>query len=263
MDGELTPHMQPGGILIVEDDPDFASSISEYLTLHGMHVVVLSTAAGLVEFVQQHQPSVLILDQFVGDADLLDSVPKLRRVHAGPIVVLSGNADPIDRILSLERGADDHIFKGTSPREVLARIRAVQRRESAPPVSAKGGGRGGKQVASLDDWTLDRQTRELTSPAGPSCTLTPQESEIAWLFFNSPRTTIPRDELVNGTIPGTVEMNGRRIDNLVSRLRRRVSELGGTALFESVRGKGYGLHGIVLTPASSQHGAAATPQAGA
>ena len=124
---------RPIPVLIVEDDIDFADAIRGYLAAHGFAPRILSSAERLMEELQSGQPRLLVLDQFVGGLDLSLMLMSIRRQFSGPILLLSGNTDPTDRILSLERGADDYIVKTAPPREILARMRASLRRFGPTP----------------------------------------------------------------------------------------------------------------------------------
>ena len=235
-------------IVLVEDDEDYAGSISEFLTLNGMNVTVRSSSDGLADLVNDRRPEVVILDQFIGGSDMLGRVRGLRNAFDGPIVMLSGNTDPAARVDSLDLGADDYISKIASPREILARIRAMMRRGglTAGTLPATSAAPVAEGELTLDGWTMNDRTHMLRSPNGDVGFLTRQETAVAALLFASPGTIISRETLLSG-VAKIVRRDGRRVDNLICRMRGRIRDLGGEPSISMERGLGYTLHAIMMT----------------
>ena len=226
--------------LLVDDDPDLRTLVSDYLQRYGMRVTALPDGAGLRRTVPTGQAGsadpfdVLLLDVMLPDANGLDLC---RWVHANyplPVIMLTAQGDPASRIVGLELGADDYLPKPFEPRELVARINAVLRRAnparpatatapSAAPVRFKG-------------WAFDRLHRLLTSPKQVVLPLSAAEFRLLSAFVDHPRRVLSRERLLElASAPG-VEVTGRSIDLAVSRLRQKLDE---PTLIRTVRGEGY------------------------
>ena len=234
--------------LMVEDEPDYSSGVVDYLSHHGIKVTVTTTLAAALDSLAGLTPNVVILDQFVAGLDLAHHLPALRAVFPGPVVMLTSNTDLVDRILCLETGADDFILKSVTPRELLARLRAAMRHGAAPATLTQdnGGerGRAGHLPMAVDGWTMTYQTRELRSPAGVVAVLTGAERDALCTLMESRGTMVSRDQLSQILFRGVLQTDSRGLDNLLSRVRRRVRETGGVLKLENVRGQGYVFYGF-------------------
>ena len=115
-------------IVIVEDDRDFAEQMSNYLQGYGENVIVMYTMTDLLDLLREHRPRLILLDQFVHNSDAVSFISRIREIYQGGLVILTGNVEQSDRVVALELGADDFILKTTAPRELVARLRAVERR---------------------------------------------------------------------------------------------------------------------------------------
>ncbi len=234
-------------VLMVEDEPDYASGVVDYLGHHGIQVTVVTTLAAAMVGLERSLPQALILDQFVDGLDLVPQLPEVRAAYKGPILMLTSNTDVVDRILSLETGANDFILKSISPRELLARLRAAMR----PPALQVSAGEPeavrelqAHPPLSVDGWWMSFQNREIRSPDGVSVVLTGAERDALWFLLENRGGMVTRDELNQVLFRGIPQPDSRGLDNLLSRVRRRVREVGGVLKLENVRGQGYVFYGF-------------------
>ena len=246
-----TPHADGGceagrqTAMLVEDDQDYAVALRDYLTNSGFHVEIVPAYSALSGALREHPPGVLVVDQFVAGVDMGDRLDVIRREYSGPVVMLTGNDDPVDRVICLERGADDFIVKANaSPREVLARLRAIMRRTpGAAPVPVLARPNSAVETV-VDGWVLLDRNRTLTNPEGQVVRLTGAERDMFWLLMSRRGVVVPRDEAMEVVLRRKSGPNDRSIDNLVSRCRRFATQLGGNMDIETVRGVGYKLIGF-------------------
>ncbi len=245
------------GLVLLEDDADFASALQDYLNRSGFDVTVVARYRDLAAALAGVRPGLLLADQFVAGIDVSQMLTAIRSQYDGPVVMLTGNDDPVDRVICLERGADDFIVKAKAgPREVLARIRAVLRRATARPstpvVPLPAAPAEAPAVANgevmVDGWVLSDRHRTLANPAGETLRLTGAERDAMWLLMSRCGRVVPREDAIAAVLHRPAGTSDRSFDNLVSRCRRLVERLGGILEIETVRGIGYKLNGIV-TPA--------------
>jgi len=229
----------PNDILLVDDDDTFAEELSAYLSVHGFAVDLAQSMDEAFERIAIKSPNIVILDQFLGTVDSLSMIRQLRRHFPGGLMILTGNAEPTDRIVGLELGADDFVSKLTSPREIVARLRSLQRRsqnlaaqhEDAPP--AKASARAGK-------WVLDTSRQELFAPDGRLVHLTSAEFGTLRHLNANKGKPVSRDDLSRAVLHRRFDALDRSIDNLVSRLRKKFEALDPTCrVLKTVRGEGY------------------------
>lgn len=231
-------------VCLVEDDWDYANSLSDYLRLQGFAPVVITSFDEFVDYLDATAPACCIVDQFVRQRDVGASIPMLRRLYNGPLLMLTGNSDANDRILCLESGADDFILKSATPREILARIRATLRRvpihfpimDTASPAQS--------QTVAADGWILDYDTRVLTSRSQHKTILTRSERGMLWLLMSNRRALVTRPTVYREVLHRSEESEGRSIDNLIVRIRRAVRSLQGEIVLEPCRGSGYIFYGF-------------------
>ena len=171
-------------ILVVEDDAATRDLLEQYLADYKFRVTAAATAAEAEKRLAEEVVDLVVLDLNLPDGDGLALARKLRDTSSIPIVILTGRADEVDRVLGLELGADDYVTKPFSPRELLARMRAVLRRAQGAPA--------GRRVQELRayrfaGWELRMGTRKLISPDGKSVQLSSGEFSLLAAFLKSPR----------------------------------------------------------------------------
>jgi two-component system, OmpR family, response regulator len=240
--GQNDPHAsserhQPIGVLVVDDDPTMQHMIVDYLKDHNIRVLSAYRRQEVIRHLSAEEPSLVLLDLRLGEEDGLDLLREIRSQSDVPIIITSGHRrDEIDRVVGLELGADDYITKPFGLRELLARIRAVLRRETARVATPKDSERGGYRFAG---WKLERRLRRLTDPAAEPVALTKSEYALLIAFLDAPQRPLTREYLLQATRIHE-DVFDRSIDVQVLRLRRKL-EVDPTApsVIVTERGVGY------------------------
>lgn len=227
-----------GHIIVVDDDPSLRQMLTRYLEEHSLVVKTASNRAELNRHLGAAEPSLIILDLRLGQDDGLDLLRDIRSGSDVPVIVMTGHRpDEIDRIVGLELGADDYLVKPFSPRELLARIRAVLRRhEMGRAARARDPDRGGYRFAG---WRLDRRSRKLFDPREAAVPLSKGEYALLLAFLEAPQRPLSREHLLQATRVHE-DIFDRSIDVQVLRLRRKL-ELDPSAprVIQTERGVGY------------------------
>jgi two-component system, OmpR family, alkaline phosphatase synthesis response regulator PhoP len=219
-------------ILIIEDDRSIHKALSRLFEGEGYGVEFASDGqAGLTAF-HAAPPVLVILDLKLPKMPGREVCREIRKeTPTVPIVILTAAADEVDKVLLLELGADDYITKPFSPKELLARVRAVMRR-------ARRGAALAEQYA-FDDVAVDFAKMELTQQGRP-VTLTPQEFKILKYFAQNPERVISRDELLNQVWGYNCYPSTRTVDNHILKLRQKLErEPMNPVHFRTVHGVGY------------------------
>jgi two-component system catabolic regulation response regulator CreB len=238
-------------ILVVEDEPAIAESISYGLRRDGYTVVIASTLADAEQ--QLEGTALVILDLMLPDGSGFDLLGTIRRGAAAiAVIVLSSRDEESDRIAALETGADDYVTKPFSPREIVARVRAVLRRAQPRDSSSRQStapGAGPSPPPSLP-LTVDEETRR-AFVLGNQVELTRVEFDLLACLLGVPGRVFTRAQLIDRVWGDGFAITDRTIDSHVKSLRRKVAEAGGhSAMIETVRGVGYRVVERV-TPAAS------------
>jgi len=224
-------------VLLVDDDPELRTLVSDYLSRYRMHVTTVSDGAGLRRALAAagSPPAfdVLLLDLMLPDANGLDLCRFVRQTSALPIVMLTAQGDPASRIVGLELGADDYLPKPFEPRELVARINAVLRRAGGTAAAAPA---AEAAVLRFNGWTFDRVRRQLTSPDQVVLALSSAEFRLLSAFVDHPRRVLSRERLLELTRTPGADTTDRAIDLAISRLRQKLAD---PSLIRTVRGEGY------------------------
>lgn len=224
-------------ILIVDDDPELRRLIGEFLGKHGFDVSLASDALEMDSVLERQRVDLIVLDLMMPGEDGLSVCRRLAATRRVPVVMLSAASEETDRIVGLEVGADDYIRKPCSPRELLARIRAVLRRaadrkDADPPVD--------RDLYDFAGWRLDMIRRELRSPDGVLVNLSSGEFALLRAFLEHPQRVLTRDQLLDYARGRDAFAYDRAIDVQVSRLRRKLESASSeTELIKTVRNEGY------------------------
>ncbi|HTI67986.1 MAG TPA: response regulator [Caulobacteraceae bacterium] len=221
-------------ILIVDDDPGLREQTAGYLAEHGYDVRVAGDAAGMQQVLDEEAVQLVLLDVMLPGEDGLSICRRLSDVGGPPVIMISALGEEIDRVLGLELGADDYMAKPCSPRELLARVRAVLRRREAGTVDAAAG-----RAYEFAGYRLDAVRRQLRGPTGVVVLLTAGEFSLLCAFLERPRRILSREELLEHARGGDAEVFDRAIDVQISRLRRKLVASSGEALIRTFRGAGY------------------------
>jgi DNA-binding response OmpR family regulator len=222
-------------ILVVEDDASSRDLISQYFADNHFEVECAATGALAEASIRKQTVDLVLLDLNLPDQDGLLLARKLTGEHSIPVVILTGRADEMDRILGLELGADDYVTKPFSPRELLARVRAVLRRAQSRP----GPRAQPLRLYRFAGFELRMGTRKLTTPRGDQLDLTGGEFSLLAAFLKSPQQILSRDQLLEASRMYD-DVYDRSIDVQILRLRRKIEDdPSQPRLIKTERGAGY------------------------
>jgi two-component system phosphate regulon response regulator OmpR len=238
-------------VLVVDDDPALRALLVEYLQASGMDVRAAADGHEMRRSLAEAPADVLVLDLVLPGEDGLTLAVALRRSSDLPILMLSARCDEVDRIVGLEVGADDYLTKPFSPRELLARLRALLRRSRSAAAAgrpdaaapAHTGATPGTPVVpaalSFGPYTLDRGAHRLLR-AGEEVPLTHGEYELLRVLVEHPLRVLSRDDLLQHLGSDGRDPFDRSIDVRVTRLRRKIErDASHPAFIRTLRGEGY------------------------
>jgi len=223
--------MHKGTILVIDDEPDLVELVEFNLKKDGYEVIVAKNGQSGLEIAQKHVPDLIVLDLMMPGIDGLEVCRQLRgdsRTKQIPMIMLTAKSAEADRIVGLELGADDYVTKPFSPRELVARVRALLRRatatQEAPTVIRQG------------DLVIDLTRHEVTS-AGKQVTLTPTEFRILHFIVARPGRVLSRDQIIDAAVGNEMAVFDRTIDVHIAAIRRKLGKAGDR--IETIRGFGY------------------------
>ncbi len=225
--------MNPVGarVLLVEDDPDLASMVAEYLGRAGFSMAVAASVAAARQSLAAEVFDMLVLDVMLPDGDGFDLCREIRVDSTVPILMLTARGDATDRIVGLELGADDYLPKPFEPRELLARMRAILRR-GRPSESAR-------ELLRFGRLEIDRDAREVRIDGEPR-PLTGYQFDLLWVLAKSPGRVLSRDALMERLRGHDAEAFDRSLDVHVSRIRAAIEDdPKAPRRILTVRGAGY------------------------
>ncbi|MDE3737840.1 response regulator [Pseudomonas resinovorans] len=224
-------------ILLVDDDQEIRELLETYLSRAGFQVRSVADGDGFRRAMDEEAADLVILDVMLPDEDgfsLCRWVRAHQRLAQVPIIMLTASSDEADRVIGLELGADDYLGKPFSPRELLARIKALLRRVGF------GQERAVVEVLAFDEWRLDMISHRLFHLDGEEVILSGADFALLKLFLDHPQQILDRDTIANATRGREVMPLERIVDMAVSRLRQRLRDTGkAPRLIRTVRGAGY------------------------
>ncbi len=226
-------------VLVVDDDPALRAMVANYLVDQNVMVSTASNGREMARLLTAGGVDLAIVDLKLGNENGLEIICALRAESDLPIIVLTGqHLDEIDRVVGLELGADDYLTKPFSPRELLARIRAVLRRSERqvrqPEQDAK------RTRYRFSGWVLSLRNRRLTSPSGEIVPLTKGEFVLLTALLQSPQRVLSREYLLGASRVHENEVFDRSIDVQILRLRRKIEvDAAAPELIKTERGVGY------------------------
>ena len=233
-------------VLAVDDDPSVRQMIADYLSDNQVRVTTLASGREIADVMAREMIDLLVLDLRLPGEDGMQIARKLREESDVPIIMLTGRKDEADRVMGLELGADDYLTKPFSPRELLARIRALLRRSRAQETVADGLTR--IRAYRFADWELNVRLRRLTTPTGVNVVLTNSEFNLLAAFLAAPQRVLSREQLLSLSRLHNDEVYDRSVDVQVGRLRRKLETLGARGpLIRTERGAGYVFTAVVET----------------
>jgi len=222
-------------IVVVDDDPDVRETVAEYLRRNGFAVTEADGGAALREVMAARPIDLALLDINMPGEDGITLAREIRGSGNAGIIMLTANCEEVDKIVGLEVGADDYVTKPFSPRELLARVKAVLRRAQV------GGGTAtlGREV-QMGKCRLNLDTRKLYEADGSEVPLTTMEYDLLRTFAEHPGRVLSRDRLLDLAHSKDMEPFDRSIDTRITRIRRKIEpDPSKPDCLRTVRGAGY------------------------
>lgn len=219
-------------ILVVEDERKIAQLVKDYLENAGYQVLVLFHGDDVIPQYQKSRPDLIILDIMLPGKDGIEICREIRKSSTVPITMLTAKVEEIDRLIGLELGADDYICKPFSPREVVARVKAILRRTQPEPVQDR---------LTSGPIVLDRLKHQV-SINDKELQLTNSEFELLSVFMEQPERVFSRNDLIAMVQGYDFEGYDRTIDSHIKNLRKKIDkQLPGQKMIQTVYGVGYKL----------------------
>ncbi len=224
-------------ILLVDDQRDIRDPLAAYLTRNGLRVTKAENAAIARQALTAYAIDLILLDIMMPGEDGLSLIAHIRATGSVPVIMLTARAEETDRVVGLELGADDYVTKPFSPRELLARIKAVLRRGGdretrlRPP---------GDEAFGFGPWLLKTGERELHDENGVAIPLSTGEYNLLYALVTHPRRVLSRDQLLDLSQGRELAAFERSVDNHISRLRKKIeTNPADPRLIKTVWGGGY------------------------
>lgn len=233
-EGSVT--MKQQSVLIADDEEKIRQVVKKYLEKEGFRVIEGADGRGAINAFQQNEPDLVILDIMMPGADGWEVCRELRKTSDVPIIMLTAREDEVDRVLGLEMGADDYVVKPFSPRELVARVKAVLRRVSDYKARA---GEVQKSVLNYGGIVIDPVARQVVVDR-QNIALTPKEFDLIYFLAKSPGRAFSREDILTAVWGFDYYGDTRTVDTHVNRLREKLAKAGENASYIStVWGIGY------------------------
>lgn len=220
--------MAEGTVVVVDDEAPIAELVEMYLRREGFRVVTAATGEQGLRAVHDHRPRLVVLDVGLPDVDGLEVCRRVRTGSAVPIIFLTARDDEVDRVLGLEMGGDDYVTKPFSPRELVARVKAVLRRTDSGPAP---------EVVAVGEVEVDTGRREVRA-GGAAVALTTREFDLLRYLAERRGLALSRRQILDGAWGPGWYGDERTVDVYVAQLRKK---LGDAVAISTVRGVGYRL----------------------
>ncbi|MEH6481614.1 MULTISPECIES: response regulator [Pseudoalteromonas] len=201
-------------ILIVEDEENIAEVLIAYAKQQDYETEHFNSGKGVVSFVKQNAVDLILLDLMLPDVDGIELCKQIRAFSSVPIIMLTAKSEEIDRLLGLELGADDYICKPFSPKEVIARIKAVLRRTSQPKTN----------IINHNNFQLHKDDYEARLN-GKSIGFTAVEFKIFLLFISHVGRVFTREDIINNVYSDTTDISDRNIDTHIKNIRKKINDI--------------------------------------
>ncbi|TPV60887.1 response regulator [Aestuariibacter sp. GS-14] len=219
---------QAATILLVEDEIKLANVVKEYLQSDGHNVIAVTEGHSAITIAKSSQPAVILLDLNLPDLDGVEVCKQIREFSYAPIIMLTARTEELDRVLGLDAGADDYICKPFSPKELLARVRAILRRIQQP-----------KDQPLVPGLQID-EAAYVARYKGESLQLTPAEFRLLHTLMSTPGRVFSRTQLLDLLHDDYRDITDRAIDSHIRNLRAKLRQAyEGEELIRSVYGVGY------------------------
>ena len=201
-------------ILIVEDEENIAEVLIAYAKQQNYETEHFNSGKGVVSFVKQNAVDLILLDLMLPDVDGIELCKQIRAFSRLPIIMLTAKSEEIDRLQGLELGADDYICKPFSPKEVVARIKAVLRRTSQPKTN----------IINHNNFQLHKDDYEARLN-GKSIGFTAVEFKIFLLFISHVGRVFTREDIINNVYSDTTDISDRNIDTHIKNIRKKINDI--------------------------------------
>ncbi|WP_249978289.1 response regulator [Vreelandella olivaria] len=222
-------------LLIVEDEPKIARLMADYLASHNFDTTIIDNGDKVIPWLTEHSPALVLLDVMLPGKDGLTLCREVRQQWPHlPIIMVTAKVEEVDRLLGLELGADDYICKPFSPREVVARVKAVLRRSHAAAEAAESPATARQAPVTLDEggW--------LALANGQDLGLTAVEFQLLRVMMQSPGRIFSREQLMDHMYRDNRIVSERTVDSHIKKLRKKITEaLPDQEIIRSVYGVGY------------------------
>ncbi len=222
-------------LLIVDDDKELCDLLEDFLRLEGFDTLAIHDGAQAAQWCGENTVDVIILDIMLPGMQGLDVLRKLREQGNTPVLMLTARGEDTDRIVGLEMGADDYLPKPCNPRELAARLRAILRRTEAAISETDESGE--LQAGELWLSRVERKTRF----AGSDLALTSAEFNLLLCLLENAGEAVNKETLCHRALGRPLSAYDRSVDVHISKLRRKLADLGGDELIVNIRGVGYQL----------------------
>jgi two-component system OmpR family response regulator len=222
-------------ILVAHDDAAVRAQVGAYFGEHGYAVHVVGSEAAMDAVLAAHPVEVVILDVLLPGEGGLSICRRLAEAGGPGIIMLGGDCEEVDRVVGLELGADDYLPESCSPRELLARVRALVRRFDEARASPQRRARGYRFMG----FAVKATHRQVRAPNGTEILLTPGESALLSVFLQHPRRILTREQLLEMAHGTDGQVLDRAVDVQISRLRRKLNAAVDKDVIRTVRGAGY------------------------
>jgi two-component system response regulator ResD len=225
--------LSEGLILVVDDEDHIRELVRLYLEKEGFTVAMAKDGEEALEKARTQVPQLVVLDIMLPKLDGWDVCREARKFSQVPIIMLTAKGEEFDKVLGLELGADDYLTKPFSPRELVARVRAILRR------AVPDGPRAGEDIISLPGLIINQSSREVTV-SGQEAALTPKEFDLLWFLAGHPGKVFTREQLLTAVWGYDYYGDLRTVDTHIKRVREKVERNGsGSYHIRTVWGVGY------------------------
>jgi len=221
----------PVKLLLVDDDPDLLYTLEKYLQKAGYTTVLANNGKSAIETFNTEKPDAALIDVMMPELDGFEVVKKIRSESDIPIILLTARSDETDKVVGLELGADDYVTKPFSPREVVARLKAIMRRGNQK--------RENPSKITIGKITIDKNTRSVIRENLP-IQLTKTEFDILLTLMESPEQVFTRDQIIDKVLGYTYEGFERTIDAHIRNIRKKIEpDANNPDYIKTVFGVGY------------------------